>query len=139
MKKILFLTLASIWMSQAASLSQEEINNMVEQIKKERAGINLDRLKDTPNPFAIVKAPEVEEKVGVIQPVKNEESVAYELTAILNRAAFINGKWYKAGESLGIYKVISVNKNSVTLRYGTETKVLGMPEKKKKFILFKGN
>ena len=128
----------------SASLSHQEIRKMVLKIKDERAGINLNTLEKTPNPFSIIekvveKKVEVEEITiekpkGVIIPTE-----VYEITAILNHAGFINKKWYKVGDKIGSYKVIHIGKSSATLKRGKEYKRLVIPKKKKKFKILKGN
>ena len=121
--------------SYALSLSHAEITNMVEKIKHQRAGIELESLEGMPNPFSINKR---EEKVteASIEEVAFREAV-YSLTAIFNRAAFINGKWYKSGEQMDNYTIIKVGKESVILVDGSNKKTLRLP-KKKSIINFKG-
>ena len=130
---------------EASSLTHEEITTMVEKIKHERPGVNVSVLEETPNPFAIVKKEkpkevvvEEEEKkvVAVVEEVKEE--VFHELTAILNHAAFINGKWYKVGDKLGEYHIKSIKKERVMLQSREEQKELKIPKRKKKFELHKG-
>ena len=121
--------------SYALSLSHAEITNMVEKIKHQRAGIELESLEGMPNPFSINKR---EEKVteASIEEVAFKE-VVYNLTAIFNRAAFINGKWYKSGEQVDNYTINKVGKESVILVDGSDKKTLTLP-KKKSIINFKG-
>ncbi len=141
MKKELFIGSIFSLMTfiNASSLSHEEINIMVEKIKEERPGIDVVTLEETPNPFAIYKKPEVKEVLAeVVEEQKIEESV-YTLSGILNHAAFIDGKWYKVGDTLEQYTILSLHKDSVILKRGTERKTLSMPKKKKKFILYKGD
>jgi len=135
MKKIIILTLFLGSLLVSASLSPVEITNMVSKIKEERKGISLVTLENTAAPFIMnvpPKAPKsVEEKVvSKAGPV----AIVYNLKAILNHAAFINKKWYKKGDKLGDYRVGYVSKNSVTLKSNSNTKVLKLEKKKKKFI-----
>ena len=118
--------------SYGLSLSHAEITNMVEKIKHQRTGIELESLESTPNPFNINKR---EEKVAIEEVVFKE--VAYNLTAIFNRAAFINGKWYKSGEQMDNYTISKVGKESVTLVNGSNKRTLRLP-KKRSIIKFKG-
>jgi len=141
MKNITILFILLFSYIHASSLSREDITNMVLKIKEKRVGINLETLESTPNPFAIVEA--VEEKAEEEHPkevvpfaIKTE---TYELTAILNHAAFINKKWYKVGEELGSYRVEYIGKEHVTLGNKREKKQLNIPKNKKKFKMFKGN
>ena len=142
MKKIYILLLPLLLYSN--SLSHQEITKMVNKIKGERAGISLELLEKTPNPFAIVK--KIVEKKEVKEHIKIQKPIAvivpeeiYELTAILNHAGFINKKWYRVGDEIGSYKVIYIGKTSVTLKRGDEFKRLAIPKREKKFKLFKGN
>lgn len=122
--------------AQALSLSHAEITNMVEKIKQERTGIELDRLASTPNPFAVhAKNEKVIHEVETHEEVVQE--VVYRLTAIFNRAAFINGKWYKKGAEIDHYTISKVGTQSVTLVNGNDEKTLSLP-KKKNIITFKG-
>jgi len=141
MKKIYILLLPLLLYSN--SLSHQEITKMVNKIKGERAGISLELLEKTPNPFAIVE--KVVEKKKVKQQIKIQKPIVvvpeevYELTAVLNHAGFINKKWYRVGDEIGSYKVIHIGKTSATLKRGNEFKRLAIPKREKKFKLFKGN
>jgi len=134
MKKIsiIFLLASSILFS--CSLSSEEITNMILKIKEERVGISLSKLENTENPFIIVKKEKVVEAVEdkVVKEVREE--VDYQLHAILNHAAFINGKWYKKGSKLGAYHLVYIGKRSVDLRSDFDKKTLSIKKRKKQFI-----
>ncbi len=142
MKKILIIILP-IYIS-AISLSHQEITQMVESIKVERAGLGLNILDNTPNPFAIekkvVKEKPKKEKIEVkkVKVIKQPEEV-YELTAILNHRAFINGKWYKVDSKIGTYTIKAIGDMSVILRNVRGEKRLKIKEREKKFKMFKGN
>ncbi|HHC11027.1 MAG TPA: hypothetical protein ENK79_00150 [Campylobacterales bacterium] len=125
----------------SASLSHQEITNMVSKIKDERAGISLDILEKTPNPFAIIEKV-VEKEVEEIKVEKPKEIIpqeVYNITAVLNHAGFINKKWYRVGDKIGSYTVVHIEKSSATLKRGKEYKRLVIPRKKKKFKIFKGD
>jgi len=128
----------------SSSLSHQEITKMVNKIKGERAGISLELLEKTPNPFAIVKkvvAPtkKIKQKIKIKKPIAVVPTESYTLTAILNHAGFINKKWYRVGDKIGSYKVVHIGKTSATLKRGDEFKRLAIPKRVKKFKLFKGN
>ena len=126
----------------SASLSHQEITKMVSKIQNERAGISLNILEKTPNPFAIIEKV-VEKEVEEVKVEKPKEIIipteTYEITAVLNHAGFINKKWYRVGDKIGSYKVIHIGKSSATLKRGKEYKRLVIPKKKKKFKILKGN
>jgi len=116
----------------SGSLSSSEIVKMVQEIKKERKGISLSTLESTGKPF-IIKVPKKKESVKVNGVVKKVE-VVYTLKAILNKAAFIDGKWYKQGDKLGSYKVGHVSSDSVLLKSSNGNKKLSLKKRKKNFI-----
>ncbi|RUM67926.1 MAG: hypothetical protein DSZ07_07860 [Sulfurovum sp.] len=137
--KNIFIT--SIFLSSlvySSSLSPAEITEMISKIKKERAGISIEKLEDTVSPF-IIKVEEVkevkeenltkEEKiVTVIKKVIVETN--YTLSAILNHAAFINKKWYKKGSKIDQYKIIYIGKETVTLKSSEKKRTLSLKKKK---------
>ncbi len=126
----------------ANSLSHEEINKMVTKIKEERVGIDLATLDKTPNPFLIVKEKlkekPKEKKIEKAKPKIVKKVVNHNLVAILNHAAFIDGKWYKIGDTVGSFKLIYMTKDRVTLKNDTDRKELVIPKREKKFNMFKG-
>ena len=124
----------------SATLSHVEIKTMVEKIKYQREGIDISVLKDTPNPFAIKEVVEekiVEKKESKV--VKKKVLIVHTLTAILNHAAFIDGKWYKIGDKVGTFTLVSINYDSVDLKSKTEQKKISIKKEKRKFILNKGD
>ena len=131
------LILASSVALFSASLSSTEIVNMVAEIKKERKGISLSKLESTANPFII----NVPKKKEVVEPkVAVVAEVVYNLKAILNKAAFIDTKWYKQGDSIGDYKVGYISSSEVILKSKNGNKTLSLEKKRKSFIkLNKGN
>ncbi len=140
-KEILWIGLVGVISLDGASLSHKEISSMVDEIKKERSGIDIRRLKNTPNPFAIYHKPKVvlPEIVEETPEVEEEEveTFDHQLLAILNHAAFIDGKWYKVGDTLGEYTLVSMGKDQVVLKRGSQKRTLAIPKLKKKFILYK--
>ncbi len=123
----------------SSSLSHDEIRIMVKKIKEERPGINVEKLEETPNPFAIYKKPEVKKIIEEVKEEVPEDETVHTLSAILNHAAFIDGKWYKLGDKLDEYSIFLIQKDSVILKRGSEKKTLSIPKRKKKFILYKGD
>ena len=112
---------------------------MVAEIKKEREGISLSKLESTENPFIINVPKKKEVTEAKVAPVVVAE-VVYTLKAILNKAAFIDTKWYKQGDSIGEYKVGYVSSSKVILKSKNGNKTLSLEKKRKSFIkLNKGN
>lgn len=50
---------------------------------------------------------------------------------------FINGKWYKKGDRVRGYKVVSINPEFVTLKYKSKTKILLIGGKSLKILKIK--
>ncbi len=130
--KVSLLILLLSCLTEANSLSHQEITHMVSKIKKERAGITLSQLNDTSNPFILnVIKEEVKKAEIVVVKVKKKE-VFYGLKAILNKRAFINNKWYKQGDSLGEYKIGHISSSSVRLKSPRGNKKLMLNKSKSK-------
>lgn len=55
--------------------------------------------------------------------IKSKEE-SFNLTAIMNSSAHINGTWVKVGERVGTYKLVDVMDDSVYLRDGNKTKLI---------------
>lgn len=123
----------------SGSLSSTEITDMVNKIKEERPGISLTALEATKNPFLlrIPKATPIDKSVEIESVIAPKE-VLYTLKAIFNRKAFINGKWYKKGDTLGVYRVGNISSNSVALHSEAGDKVLNLNTKKKLIKLNRG-
>jgi len=130
---LIALTTTSLF---SISLSSSEIVKMVSEIEKERKGVLLSTLEHTANPFTL-KRPKEKEYTGVVE---GREEIVYTLKAILNKAAFINTKWYKRGDMIGKYKVGYMTSSSVILKGPDGNKKLSLKKKKKSFIkLHRGN
>ncbi len=139
---LLFSTLTLFSLLDASTLSHTEIKTMVAKIKHQREGVEISILETTPNPFAIEeKVEEVKEeikkevKIEVKKKVKKE--VVHHLSAILNHAAFIDGKWYKVGDKVGAFILVSIDYDTVDLKSKKEQKKLSIKKEKRKFILNK--
>jgi len=137
--KLLLLPILSLEIN-SSTLSHVEIKTMVEKTKHRREGIDTSILENMPNPFAIkeVEEKKVVEKV-IAKIVKKKVVVVHTLTAILNHAAFIDGKWYKVGDKVGTFTLVSIDYDSVNLKSKTEQKKLSIKKEKRKFILNKGD
>jgi len=129
LKVFILITLTSTSLF-SVSLSSSEIVKMVEEIKKERKGVLLSTLENTGNPFVI----QTPKRPVSVDGVVTEVEVVYTLKAILNKAAFINNKWYKNGDKLGKYRVGYITSSSVLLKSPKGNKKLSLKKKNKNFI-----
>ena len=139
---ILLFTLTLSSALDGATLSHTEIKTMVEKIKHQREGIEVSVLESTPNPFAIkevIKEVVKEEIKKEEKPKVVKKEVVHHLSAILNHAAFIDGKWYKVGDKVGAFILVSINYDTVDLKSKKEQKKLSIKKEKRKFILNKGD
>ncbi len=139
-KTVILFTFTFFSLLHAGRLSHTEIKIMVEKIKHQRDGIEISVLETTPNPFAIKEKVEEEIKKAKIEVKKEvKKEVVYHLTAILNHSAFIDGKWYKVGDKIGVFILVSINYDTVDLKSKKEQKKLSIKKEKRKFILNKGD
>lgn len=144
MKSLLFIPLI---LTAALSANNDDlswVDTQVDAIKPPRDGestSNISRIKD---PFIFLKKNSTQKeskskkspKAMIANKTKNtksnstsEKPVVFSkhslsLGAIINSTAFINGKWFKLGESVNGYKITKIDKKTVTLVDGSKTKVL---------------
>jgi len=137
MKKIVIVSFIASSTLFSGSLSSTEITNMVAKIKEERVGISLFKLEGTSNPFIVKEKKKALVKEEIKEGIVPIIEIVYKVDAILNKAVFINKKWYKSGDKLGRYTVGYVSKNSVTLKSPNGNKTLKLEKKKKNFIKLK--
>ncbi len=125
MKKLALFTIATV-ISLNAELSMEQIDNMVMKIQQKRVSkMNID-YKVVPSPFIIIKKDSDTNDTIVTTPTKK---VSFELSAIINNSAHINGKWYKVGDSMNDYNVTEISDTEVKLQKGKSTIELFLPKK----------
>jgi len=60
-------------------------------------------------------------------------AVPVELSAIMNKKGFFNGKWHQKGDKTAEGKVIKITHNSVYFRQGKKTKILRLHKNKRLF------
>jgi hypothetical protein len=94
-----------------AEISLQEIDSMIDKIKKPRDGILLEALAKTPDPF---KEAVIIENNSTKSIVKKQER-DFSLNAIMNNKAFINGRWQKKDDNVSDYKVIFIGNKGVVL------------------------
>ncbi len=58
-----------------------------------------------------------------------------ELIALMDKRAYINGRWYSLGQSLSEGKIIKIDTLSVTLKKGNKIKILRLRQHKKLFTI----
>ena len=134
MKKLIITSLA-LSVSLFADLSVSQIEKMVKTIHEKRAGVSLDILDQTKEPFIRIK--EEDNVTTVILPTDTaEEKIS--LHAIMNGKAYINDAWFGIDESIMGYDLKYIGKRGVVLRNGNHIKKLFLHEEKDNFIKIEG-
>jgi len=113
-----------------AELSVANIEKMVEEIKAKRTSKMKEDVNIT-SPFILVRQ-ESNSTIKGFEPA-TVKPMKFTLGAIVNDAAYIDGAWYRAGDEINGFKVVSVTSDRVTLKQDERTVVLFF--KKTKSIL----
>jgi len=119
------------------------VNTQVEAIKPPREGMNNSELAKARSPFIFLKAnktasnkkpsskkPSTVKKITTTSKDKSGKVVSKEssknlvLSAVINKSALINGKWYKLNDTVYGYKLSNVNRTTVILIKGKKKLVL---------------
>lgn len=120
----------------SVDLSLAEIQKMVTKIHEKRAGVNLETLEETKEPFVRLEEDENNVSTFVIPEKEAEkEDVRLILHALLNGKAFINQEWVKLEESILGYTLKYIGKRGVVLRNENRIKKLFLKKQKENFIL----
>jgi len=127
MKKIILISLFSCLVLNAGNVYDMKID----KIKKEREGINKEVLKNTKEPFAVVKITE-KKKEMIVPDIVVEEEKTFSLNAIMNKRAYINGNWQKEGDVIEGYTLKYVGNKGVVLRKDNEIKKVFLQGRAKK-------
>jgi len=111
MKKII-ISLGAIGSLLFGSPATNKIDDMVDQIKAPREGVDLKELSATMNPFVSIQLEEVNSTIVFAPKKKNVKMV---LSGIMNGRAFVNGNWYKEGQIISDYNLTHIGKSGVVL------------------------
>jgi hypothetical protein len=115
-----------------ANITLDEIDMMIDKIKKPRDGILLEALSSTPDPFKqLVPPSEDSNQTGKIVLKKDKD---FSLNAIMNGKAFIDGKWHIPEDVVSDYEVIFIGKKGVVLSRERNIIKLFLKKKKKSII-----
>ncbi len=122
--------------------SIEKFRFMFEKIGEKRVGVNDAKVDSIVIPFEkpivkkIVKKDSKSDKKVTKQVVQPKKTiVSYELQAILNKRAKINGKWYKLNSKIDDYKIISIKDGVVWLKNSMHKKRLTIRKKNEKITI----
>ncbi len=121
-------------------LMGDEIDMMINKINSKRTGIlPKDKIVSTPSPLPkveIVDTNVTKDKNGTI--VLKKSGMEFNLTAIMNNKAFINGQWVKVGEKVGGYTLVDIMDDSVYLKDGNRSKMVFFSDNNKKIKIIIG-
>ena len=96
------------------SSSHSLINTQIEEIKPPRTGVKASAVLKTKSPFILLNTTKSGKKVYAakkkvkLPPLKMESSI--------NKSVKINGKWYKEGDRIRHYTIISVSSGVAILK-----------------------
>lgn len=127
MKKLILIAL-SLFIFNLNANELAWVDQQIEAIKPPRSGLKSSALSSLNNPFIFLKKNKDEKKEKKntantnTSKQKNKNTIvakkkfSFSLTAVMNKSALINGKWYKTGEIVHGYKLSSVKPTSVVLK-----------------------
>lgn len=117
-----------------ASKDVDIIDKLVKDIKKERTGLSKHDIENAIDPFgSFVK--KKKEKI-VKRYSKKVSKKKFFLSAIVNKKAKINGRWFNLNSYVSGYKIVEIKDRSVMLRKGNRDIYLYLNNlKNKKFKL----
>jgi len=144
---LIFLILTFIlFQSQANELKW--VDEQIEAIKPNRKGINKNEIDSLKSPFIFLidKNLEISKKhtkqiylpkktnhtykKKIYKPIKKAKThQLFILEAIINKTAFINGKWYKLGDNINKYILKEISPNRIVLIKGTNHIILSTDTK----------
>ena len=99
-----------------------ELSDKLDSLIKNKTEKKVVVLKYNPFYKPVIKEEEIGNKKKALH-VRTKKSDDFNLVAIINKKAFINGKWYKEGERIGKFKIKLIKKDSVVL-FGNRKKLL---------------
>ena len=112
-----------------STINADDIDDLVKKIAQDRtSSVSGDELVNLKSPIARFAS-----EVNTTKDGKKSESNAtlimatedtFDLTAIMNKSAFINKKWVKKGEKIGSYTLSNIMDDSVMLKDGNKTKII---------------
>ncbi len=107
--RVLFsiLMLCSVSLANNSQAEMEHYDQLFSAINEQRKGLSESELKSLSDPFLKIKTTNHDNNGSLDE--------TFDLQAIFNNKAKINGKWYQAKDSVGEYELASIKSKSVTL------------------------
>lgn len=107
--RVLFfiLMLCSVSLANNSQAEMEHYDQLFSAINEQRKGLSESELKSLSDPFLRIKTTNHDNNGSLDE--------TFDLQAIFNNKAKINGKWYQAKDNVGEYELASIKSKSVTL------------------------
>ena len=107
--RVLFfiLMLCSVSLANNSQTEMEHYDQLFSAINEQRKGLSESELKSLSDPFLKIKTTNHDNNGSLDE--------TFDLQAIFNNKAKINGKWYQAKDNVGEYELASIKSKSVTL------------------------
>jgi len=117
--KNIILIVSLLVVSLNASLTVQQIENMVVKIHKKRVGVSLKILERTKNPFTLVEG-----DMNTTEAIDTEtqENIKITLHAIMGDKAYVNDGWKKVDDNVMGYTLKYIGKKGVVLRHNNNIK-----------------
>ncbi len=107
------IALQTITVPLAAELSIKNIEKMVNDIHSKRVS-KIKHTTKVPSPFIMIKKDE--NRSIVVKVTEKAIRTNFNLVAIVNQSAFIDGSWKKLGDKMGDFKVTAIEEDHVVLK-----------------------
>jgi hypothetical protein len=101
------LMLCSVSLANNSQAEMEHYDQLFSAINEQRKGLSESELKSLSDPFLKIKNTNHDNNGSLDE--------TFDLQAIFNNKAKINGKWYQAKDNVGEYELASIKSKSVTL------------------------
>ena len=89
-----------------------EYDKFFSEISEKRLGVSNSKIDTVKNPFIMTYGKVVVKDGNSTVKIKKP---TYTLTAIFNKKAKLNGRWYKLYSKIGDFKLVSIGSNSVII------------------------
>jgi hypothetical protein len=113
----------------------QEYKMMFSKIGEKRVGAASSEIESVRPPFIRLSKEEAQKTAVGKDGTKVAVKRGYELQAIVNNRAKINGKWYKVGEQIGDFTFVSIVGSGVFLKNNEFKKRLTLRKKNEKFSI----
>ena len=147
--KSLFIILPFLLFGHLSANELQWVDEQIKAIKPPRTSISKAKINSIKNPFIFLKKKAKKEAklktksvISSNNPKKSttavsrnkisKQTTSFSLTAIINKSALINGKWYKLQSKVGKYTLSKVDRTSVILKYKKKELLLSTRAKTRK-------